>query len=754
MGFWYILLYRLSQFSLVSQLYNRHGTIFPDSVVSLVGVSLGGDILFFPGTTNISLGTTLPVMARAAYSSSSLAPEHSGGFTLGSGLQRKRSKGEGSRSRSRSRSTSRAPSLSFNPRSRSSTTASFINFLSDGGDNGSRYQSTRFNNASNKDRVVSLYRLLMLELNLPFEASGHKKLVPEDPMDDSYEQIVNMVRIPMVLEKFMALGLIICFNSFLTLFTLVPIRIIVITLIGIKSIITQRQFQFRQVFSKFSLARKDTLTVSLILCALFVLSFPSLDISKMYHDVRGQAQIKLYVMFGVLEVADKLCSSIGQNILSILYQLVTTDFTPHQLSKFLIFFIASITYLSIHGFILIYQTVSLNVAANSYSNALLTLLFSNQFSELRGSVFKKFEREGLFQVAMADLTERYQLSLMLGMIALRNLLQLSSINLGLIPNSWQSWNKWFGALFGPSIGVLGSEMLVDWLKHCYITKFNRIRPRVYHNFVYVLALDYLEVFKSTSSQSSQLYELSDYIILTKRIGLPLLATTVCFVRMSFNDFWNIFSFKGSTKLYSILGSGLLLSVSGILILLLRLILGLVLLKLTSHIKQQHEVIHKSETGDNKWELERSNSFKSRGKGLFLSKFNSSEIELNVGNLSSKVGIMKSKDEVLESDKEDLTDENNSNPYDNDNDNDYNTESIQQSPKSPVELNFLSGIPNSEISTINPKTRNFLYDSDETIPLTLEEKRDAEYLKEERKFKDPHEGLNKVLRYEMSSKRIW
>ncbi len=43
--------------------------------------------------------------------------------------------------------------------------------------------------------------------------------------------------------------------------------------------------------------------------------------------------------------------------------------------------------------------VTLNVAINSHNNALLTLLISNQFVELKGSVFKKFEKDNLFQIA-------------------------------------------------------------------------------------------------------------------------------------------------------------------------------------------------------------------------------------------------------------------------------------------------------------------------------------------------------------------
>lgn len=42
--------------------------------------------------------------------------------------------------------------------------------------------------------------------------------------------------------------------------------------------------------------------------------------------------------------------------------------------------------------------ITLNVAINFYSNALLSLLISNQFVEIKQSVFKKFEKENLFQL--------------------------------------------------------------------------------------------------------------------------------------------------------------------------------------------------------------------------------------------------------------------------------------------------------------------------------------------------------------------
>lgn len=41
----------------------------------------------------------------------------------------------------------------------------------------------------------------------------------------------------------------------------------------------------------------------------------------------------------------------------------------------------------------------------------------------------------------------------------------------------------------PVLTVMTSEMVVDWLKHAFITKFNHIRPSVYERYVDVLCRD-------------------------------------------------------------------------------------------------------------------------------------------------------------------------------------------------------------------------------------------------------------------------
>lgn len=171
-------------------------------------------------------------------------------------------------------------------------------------------------------------------------------------------------------------------------------------------------------------------------------------------------------------------------------------------------FVLALTYNVIHSVALFIQVITLNVAVNSYSNALLTLLISNQFVEIKSTVFKKFEKENLFQLTCADVVERFQLWLVLIIIAMRNIVEVGGLSVlngaatmaegaseaikkaPILPNSFTILPSWTGEVLSPFIIVLGSEMLVDWLKHGYISKFNCVKPAIYQRYLDVLAKDY------------------------------------------------------------------------------------------------------------------------------------------------------------------------------------------------------------------------------------------------------------------------
>ncbi|OJJ50199.1 hypothetical protein ASPZODRAFT_90128 [Penicilliopsis zonata CBS 506.65] len=314
--------------------------------------------------------------------------------------------------------------------------------------------------------------------------------------------------------------------------------------------------------------KADILKGLLMIFTCCVLMF--FDASRMYHWIRGQAAIKLYVIYNVLEVSDRLFAAIGQDVLECLFSREALERKPDGRSKvsrpFCLFLLA-LVYTVVHSTALFYQVMTLNVAVNSYSNALITLLLSNQFVEIKSTVFKKFEKENLFQLTCADVVERFQLWLMLTIIASRNIVEtgtfnffgsLGSLGLGGGSSAWtgstnstplstpprtaasilpQAFTMFPTYLFssvssgansflptvaqvlGPFLVVLGSEMLVDWLKHAYIGKFNNTRPKIYGRFLDILAKDYY-----TNAFADQ--------NLTRRLGLPVIPLSCLFFRVS------------------------------------------------------------------------------------------------------------------------------------------------------------------------------------------------------------------------------
>ncbi|KAI4733601.1 DUF747-domain-containing protein [Aureobasidium sp. EXF-12298] len=289
--------------------------------------------------------------------------------------------------------------------------------------------------------------------------------------------------------------------------------------------------------------KADMLHGALIIISCMILV--QFDASRMYHKIRGQAAIKLYVIYNVLEVFDRLLSAIGQDIIECLFSKETLERKPNGRSKVLLplgMFILALAYNVAHAAMLFYQVIALNVAVNSYSNALLTLLMSNQFVEIKGTVFKKFEKENLFQLTCADVVERFQLWLMLLIIALRNIVEVGGLNMAssssgstanfstnstaspiqstsILPQAFSMFPTGFGQIFGPFVTVIGSEMIVDWVKHAYISKFNNIKPSLYGRFLDVLTKDYYS--HAFADQN-----------LTKRLGLPVLPLSCLFIRAS------------------------------------------------------------------------------------------------------------------------------------------------------------------------------------------------------------------------------
>ncbi|KAF9643793.1 DUF747-domain-containing protein [Thelephora ganbajun] len=364
-----------------------------------------------------------------------------------------------------------------------------------------------------------------------------------------WERVSNFLNIPYAIEKIVSFGFVLCLDSFLYTFTILPIRS---TLASWR--LLNNLFSWKRAPSLPAAQKADILRILLLLVSTIILA-PLTDASRIYHSIRGQDTIKLYVIFNALEIADRLCASIGQDVLDCLFSRSTILYLSHrkpvspQTARPFFFFTLSVIYIVVHTLVMVYQTIALNVAVNSYDHALLTLLMSNQFVEIKGSVFKKFEKDNLFQITCADIVERFTLFLMLFVVAFRNLIELSGSEFDFsggfsLPKSfgWFRGNNVLWTISYPLFAVLLSETLVDWLKHAFITKFNHIRPSVYERYTDVLCRD-LASASATGRRGARKHSYVDQSpLVARRLGfaaLPLAVLAILIGRQSYYLFMSM-----------------------------------------------------------------------------------------------------------------------------------------------------------------------------------------------------------------------
>ncbi|CAL6348288.1 unnamed protein product [Bathycoccus prasinos] len=336
--------------------------------------------------------------------------------------------------------------------------------------------------------------------------------------------------LPRELERLCFYGCLLCGDAILGILTSLPVRVFVLTSRGLFALISSYFFNpakyaaavglrkkmdasspdvdgdgdppspmtRRQSWAKHPLAREqlcDLLWLSMLAAAVF-LSY-SLDVSVLYHYVRGQEVIKLYMAASVLECFDKLCCSFNGNVLDALTHSVDkiVDTAQHKFSRRRDVFVCGLQLFvdvilstfatASHTFVLLLHAVTLSVAMNSHTNAMLLVLISNNFSEMKGHVFKKQDEAKLFGVTRLDIIERVHLTVCLLFVAAQRIIAAGSISGGL--------TKKFAT---DCLLVLGSEVFVDIVKHSFMAKFNSLRPATYRQYFRQFCREHVKLAQS------------------------------------------------------------------------------------------------------------------------------------------------------------------------------------------------------------------------------------------------------------------
>ena len=341
-------------------------------------------------------------------------------------------------------------------------------------------------------------------------------------------QMEEFVKVPGHVESIMTFGFFISVDCFLYIFTILPIRFIWSLLLLIL-----RMFSFSKKPSPpFQFHRRHTYQMIqvFLLYVIYQYVLVPISIGKLYHWIRGQAMIKLYVLIAIVEVFDRLMCSLGQDCLDSMYWNAVNR--PKS-SRMLISVAVVLLYATCHTLLLFLHVATLNVAMNSADIALLALFISGNFAEIKSSVFKKYNKPALFKLTAADICERFKLGLFLGLVLLLNMCQ------GMNQGQFMDYVRVCAI-------VWCAELLADWVKHSFITKFNILRAKVYVEYALLLAGDFTGI-------GHEGVNLDHSHAVVKRIGfaqLPLVCVTLRLLReaakyATINDYWPpipVFSF--------------------------------------------------------------------------------------------------------------------------------------------------------------------------------------------------------------------
>jgi hypothetical protein len=325
---------------------------------------------------------------------------------------------------------------------------------------------------------------------------------------ESVEHIQNFLAIPSKLESLLCFGFFICLDAFLFVLTFLPVRAIFSLYLLAKEVYySHRKTPVKTWKIKFLIRDSgiffhrsnlyDLLRGLLLLIGCFSLQW--LDMSRVYHFIRGQTMIKLYVLTAMMEMLDKLFASFGQDVFGSLYWQTRTN--PQNLPALLKLFLVSSIYVALHSTIYFINVATLAVAVNSSDRALLTVLILNNTSEIKSFVFKKFDKINLFQLSCSDITERFHI-----------ILFLICISIGGIAQAGPMWFDAMSSHLFIMLMFIAAEMISDSVKHAFIAKFNDIDASIYEDFLKVLRNDVLNSHKERVI-------LDQTYAITRRVGL-------------------------------------------------------------------------------------------------------------------------------------------------------------------------------------------------------------------------------------------
>lgn len=304
-------------------------------------------------------------------------------------------------------------------------------------------------------------------------------------------EIDNFLLVPFRFERFLWFGMLACLDTFLYAVTFLPIRAVVALYSLFTLALRMEPREPRSPGSPrvqrlrapaFSRAQAFDLARCVVIAA-GVGVLRRVPLSRAYHWIRGQNTIKLYVIIGIMEVFDRLLCAFAQDALDSFYLSTRGALDSLANTRKSVIFLSLVLVVTVaHALLLFVHLTTLNVVVNANeATALFALLVSNNFSEIKSTVFKRFTPLTLFDITAADVCERFKLVLFLSLLYLLGWAQVAG-------DATESRASLEVVRF-QSLSVLGFEVVADWLKHAFVAKFNSVDASAYDAYAERVARD-------------------------------------------------------------------------------------------------------------------------------------------------------------------------------------------------------------------------------------------------------------------------
>ena len=144
-------------------------------------------------------------------------------------------------------------------------------------------------------------------------------------------------------------------------------------------------------------------------------------------------------------------------------------------------------------------------------------------------MFKRFAEENLLQISCSDIVERFTLFVFLVVILAQNVTH-GSLSVATPATGANGDSGHLRQMVGCCLYMFLGEVVVDWVKHAFVTKFNQLRPhKVYGNYGIILSRD-IAAFRLLPAAKS-MHDHSHAI--SRRLGLSPLPLACVVIRLIF-----------------------------------------------------------------------------------------------------------------------------------------------------------------------------------------------------------------------------